>query len=515
MATVTIIPPRIQSETGIRLRVAAYCRVSSSSDDQLNSYMAQMTYYSHKFDGSETEILTDIYADEGITGTRDDKRTEFQRMIRDCRKGKIDRIYTKSISRFARNTKDCLEYLRELKSLGISVFFEKENIDTARTSDEMMITILGGLAQEESVSISQNMRWSIQKRMQNGTFKPTHVPYGYEWVNSTVVINDSRAAIVRRIFCEYLQGNSPAAICQRLNTEGIPAVQENDIWRKRTIRYILSNEKYIGDCLWRKRYTTEAFPFQIIKNRGEKEQYYVKGTHPPIIDTVTFEAAQKLLAQRTAKYGITEFEAYPLSCKIRCGHCGCLYKRKPIRTQIRWVCYQHDLNRQSCPNMPLTEHQIYDTFVQLHNRILAHRGDIIQPTLHLLQMLNARRNSGNADLVSIHQEIAKLREQSHVLASLRTKGFLNEAKYQEQLADLNRKIEKQQKQIHLFSQHDEDDEALRQLEQLADYFESRNGQMIVFEPESFELLVEHITVHGRESLDFHLIGGLTLSESLR
>ena len=153
MATVTVIPPSIGQEAEGILRVAAYCRVSSSSGDQLNSYMAQMTYYQHRFENSEKEQLIDIYADEGITGTRDDKRIEFQRMIADCRKGKIDRIYTKSISRFARNTKDCLEYLRELKLLGITVFFEKENIDTAKTSDELMITILGGLAQEESVKI--------------------------------------------------------------------------------------------------------------------------------------------------------------------------------------------------------------------------------------------------------------------------------------------------------------------------------------------------------------------------
>ena len=167
MATITVIQPSIITET-VKRRVAAYCRVSSSSEDQLNSYQAQLTYYSHKFEDSVTEELVDLYADEGITGTRDDKRDEFQRLMKDCRRGKIDRIYTKSISRFARNTKDCLKNLRELKALGITVFFEKENIDTANMTDEIMITILGGLAQEESTSISANMKWSYQKQMEEG-----------------------------------------------------------------------------------------------------------------------------------------------------------------------------------------------------------------------------------------------------------------------------------------------------------------------------------------------------------
>lgn len=183
MLTVTIIKPIIENENGVKLRVAAYCRVSSDSADQLNSYMAQMTYYSSKFENSKTEILVDLYADEGISGTRDDKRAEFQRLISDCRKGKIDRIYTKSISRFARNTKDCLKNIRELKSLGISVFFEKENLDTAKITDEIMITVLGGLAQEESASISQNMKWSYHKQMTDGTISQHSAPYGYTIVN--------------------------------------------------------------------------------------------------------------------------------------------------------------------------------------------------------------------------------------------------------------------------------------------------------------------------------------------
>ena len=189
VANVTVIEATKDTSLVGKLRCAAYCRVSSNSEDQLHSYAAQVKYYTKMLSCSDKETLADIYADEGITGTCQDKREEFQRMMKDCRKGKIDRIYTKSVSRFARNTKDCLQSIRELKGLGISVYFEKENIDTANIPDELMITIMGALAQEESTSISQNMRWSIKKRMENGTMKLNTPPFGYKLVNGELKID--------------------------------------------------------------------------------------------------------------------------------------------------------------------------------------------------------------------------------------------------------------------------------------------------------------------------------------
>ena len=179
MPTVTVIQPKAADNEQRLLRIAAYCRVSSSSDDQLNSYNSQLTYYTHKFEDSETETLIDIYADEGITGTCEEKRTEFLRLIDDCRKGKIDRIYTKSISRFARNTSDCLKNIRELKSLGITIMFEKENIDTEHMSSELMLSILSSIAESESRSISENSKWSVKHRFETGTFIISYPPYGY------------------------------------------------------------------------------------------------------------------------------------------------------------------------------------------------------------------------------------------------------------------------------------------------------------------------------------------------
>lgn len=221
MPTITVIQPTITEEKIRIQRVAAYCRVSSDSEDQLHSFAAQMRHYTQAFSGSNTEILVDVYADEGISGVTATKRTEFQRMLKDCRSGKIDRIVTKSISRFARNTKECLETVRELRSLGVTIHFEKEGIDTANTADEFMITLMGGLAQEESVSISQNMQWAIEKRMQNGTFTAAHAPYGYVKIGNTLQINEAEAQVVRQIFQLFLSGEGILSICRILNDQQI------------------------------------------------------------------------------------------------------------------------------------------------------------------------------------------------------------------------------------------------------------------------------------------------------
>lgn len=302
MPTVTVIQPTITNEKSTVIRCAAYCRVSSDSEDQLNSFMAQLKYYENFLADSKTETLINVYADEGVTGTREDKRENFQQMMNDCRKGKIDRIYTKSISRFARNTRDCLKNVRELKSLGITIFFEKENIDTAKISDEMMITIMGGLAQEESTSISQNMRWSCQKRMMNGTYEISRPPYGYIKENGKLIIDEEQAQVVRNIFNWYINGAGLEAITDRLNELNIKSSMKAVKWKAYIVRYILKNERYIGDAVFQKYFITETLPHIEKINRGEKQKYYVSDANMAIIDRVTFSTVQNLLESRQGKY---------------------------------------------------------------------------------------------------------------------------------------------------------------------------------------------------------------------
>ena len=242
---VRVIPPREKEPT--ILRVAAYCRVSSDSSDQLHSYASQIRKYTEEIGGHDGWELVDIYADEGLTGTRMDKREDFNRMLSDCRKGRIDKILVKSVSRFARNTKDCLVSLRELTTLGVSVYFEKENIHSETLTTELMVSVSGALAQQESVSISQNQRISYLRRMERGEFITCAAPLGYRLVGGkNLEIAEAETDIVRWIFDSYLAGHSAEWIAGEMTRQRIPTAWGRGIWREQTIRKILSNEKYIG-----------------------------------------------------------------------------------------------------------------------------------------------------------------------------------------------------------------------------------------------------------------------------
>src|SRR5699024_4767336 len=249
-----------------KLRVAAYARVSSASDDQLNSFAAQNRHYSDLISGKENWRMVDIYADEGITGTSAEKREDFQRLLADCRRGLIDRVLVKSISRFARNTKECLETIRELKSLGVGVHFEKENIDTATMSGEMMTTLFASFAQAESESISSNMRWSYQKRMQRGEFITCSAPFGYHLHNGMLEIDEAEATVIRLIFDRYLSGISMADIADEITQLGFPTRAGMPYWQYSTVYYILQNERYAGHALLQKFYATDTLPFQKKRN---------------------------------------------------------------------------------------------------------------------------------------------------------------------------------------------------------------------------------------------------------
>ena len=510
MPTVTVIQPTIAEEKAVKIRCAAYCRVSSDSEDQLNSFMAQTRYYEKAFEKSDREQLVDIYADEGITGTREDKRDEFQRMISDCRKGKIDRIYTKSISRFARNTKDCLKNIRELKSLGITVFFEKENIDTAKLTDEMMITIMGGLAQEESTSISQNMRWSVQKRMQSGTYKIARPPFGFDIINGNLEVNEEQAQIVRQIFGWYISGHGTKKIADTLNKHNIPSSQKQKLWTADVVKYILKNERYTGNAVFQKNYVTETLPHIKKRNYGEKQKYYVSDTNPLIIEKSVFETVQKILKERYRPYSNN---GHLLSGKIFCAKCGATYKFKKYGDKHYWTCRTHDKKSDLCKNGRIPENDIYAAFVRLYNKLMYNYKQILVPLHTELQNLKLRKFNGNTNVMDIHKEIAKLKEQNHVLARLKTKGFLDNAKYLEQTSEISAKVNKLQSELKKITRSDDEDETLEQLEMLIEYFEKQTA-ITEFDKASFEFLIERIVVVNQNELEFQLYGGLKLREMI-
>lgn len=505
MAEITVIPAK--ERTAEIVRTAAYARVSSDSQDQLNSFAAQIRYYTELLQNSTDTVFVDMYADEGVTGTSAAKRAEFQRLMSDCRKGKIDRILTKSISRFGRNTTECLEAVRELKSLGISVYFEKENVDTAEVSTEMMLAIYSQFAQEESMSISRNCRMGVHKRMMDGTYKTSSTPFGYDYVDGNLKINPERAEIVKQIFTWYVSGIGMNEIAARLNMLKV----RDEIWRHGTIRCILTNEKYIGDTLLQKHFSTDTLPFRSVRNCGEKEQYYVSGTHKPIIEKTVFDSARKMLAERDKPSGF-EKERSPFSRRIVCGNCGSTFKRKKKNSCVRWVCRKHDETADNCKIRQIRETEFQAAFVKLWNKLQAHYKAILTPMLRQLETLSEREKSGNMQLAALRKEISEIKQQIHMMTVLNSQGTLDGAYFKERIQELDRKLLTTKKQFRA-SLNDEESERLDGLRKLIGIFE-RAEPITQFNDIKFGQIVNKITVISETKIRFDLIGGIGFMERI-
>ena len=336
---VTVIPARrrVGSQRTAaqvqKIRVAAYCRVSTDSEEQETSYEAQVSHYTEYIKSKPEWQMVEVYADDGISGTNTAKRDEFNRMIADCEAGKIDMVITKSISRFSRNTLDCLKYTRKLKALNIAVFFEKENINTLDSKGEVLLTIMASLAQQESESLSANVRMGIQFRNQQGKVQINHNWFlGYtKDADGNLVIDPAQAEIVRRIYREYLEGASFLQIKRSLEADGIPNGAGHLKWHESNIHQILTNEKYIGDALLQKTYTVSILDKKRAANNGEMPKYYVEGSHEAIIDRDVFMKVKAEIARRAnlnpdGKRRVYSSK-YALSGMMFCGYCGDIYRR--------------------------------------------------------------------------------------------------------------------------------------------------------------------------------------------
>lgn len=318
-------------------KMAAYCRVSTDQLEQLSSYEAQVSYYTNFINNHPDYELAGIYADEGISGTNTKKREQFNRMIEACKAGKIDVIITKSISRFARNTLECLNYVRMLRELGIGLIFEKENINILDSKGEVLLTILSSLAQDESRSISENSTWGIRRRFEQGKVIVNHNKFlGYDKdKNGILIIDEKQAKIVRRIYKDYLKGKGTNRIARELEEDEIKGWNGKVKWNESTIRKMLANEKYKGYALLQKTYTIDFLSKKRVKNNGEVPQYYVEESHPAIIDKEMWEAVQLETERRqlfSEKHKIQKvepgFKNNPMAGKIICGSCSKPFGRR-------------------------------------------------------------------------------------------------------------------------------------------------------------------------------------------
>ena len=504
-----------QTDT-LKLNVAGYARVSSDSTDQINSYIAQVRHYSKIIRENKEWEYVDIYADEGISGTSADKREDFQRMLEDCRKGKIDRILVKSVSRFARNFMECIAIIRELHMLGVSVYFAKENIDTAIAGDDLMLSLQSLWAQRESISISGNMRRGVRMKMKTGTFLPSSTPFGYtlDVESRTLEVDESQAEVVRRIYTAYLSGQGMQDIAEELNRDHVPKRFGKEKWHTSTIFYILTNISYTGDAVWQKNYTKDSLPFKQVKNRGEKTKYYVQNDHPPILSHEVYKQVQCLIEKRREKHAGSTPKEYLLSGKVMCGDCGRIHRRKVTSGKVYWVCRQHDYGKVHCTVPQIPEAEIYNALLRMWNKLRHYRQDIIGSMIEQMQLVAERRFQRNDRLRQVNSELVSLSEQAHVLKRLNAKGYMEPALCFEQMRELNDKVKDLRILKTSLMGQDQIGAKIAEFEALYAALDAGPDWMEVIDEELIGEILDKITILSPEQISIRLVCGLELTETI-
>ena len=396
----------VKSEAKRLRRVAGYARVSTDNDDQYTSFEAQVDYYTRWITSHEGWEFVKVYSDEGISGTSTSHREGFNEMLTDALVGKIDLIVTKSISRFARNTVDSLRTIRMLKEHGVEVFFEKENIYTFDGKGELLLTIMSSLAQEESRSISENVKWGIRKKFSDGNFS---IPYssflGYrKGDDGTLVIDPDEADTVRLIYRMYLDGNTASAIAHHLDSLHIPTPMKRKKWNSQTIMNILTNEKYKGDALLQKRFTADYLTKKLKVNDGEVQQYYVEESHEPIISPIQWELVKAEMSHRE-KAGLSFSASGIFASRLVCGECGSFYGRKVIHSNSKYKRYVWRCNskysEKGCGSKAISEDIIKAAFVKAVNILLSDKESLIR---HCTEALNTELDYQEAEIQLSHMQ---------------------------------------------------------------------------------------------------------------
>jgi len=425
--------------------VAAYARVSTEREEQEDSFERQVAHYTALIQSKSEWNFVGIYADPGITGTRAEKRPDFMRMISDCRAGKIKKILVKSISRFARNTVDALTYIRELKEIGVGIYFESENIDTLTPGGEVLITILAAMAEQESRTMSSNIKWAYAKKFKNGeVILNTGLMLGYTKVGkdeegrAVYEINEAEAKIVRRIYREFVSGLSVTRICRGLEADGIPTKLGRKKWQHSVIESILTNEKYTGDAILGKTFKPDVLSKHRIKNEGQVPMYYAEGTHPAIIDKELFELAKAEMARRkgakTEAVGSSKFTSkYTFSGMLICGKCGSKLRRHTRRVGSGKVvpafgCSNRIVNgRSECDSHHINEDVIVRTYLAAIRTMAEDADEIIEAITEGAEMTLQPENA--AALERIETEIIELQQAVLELHKAKQRMEISESEY--------------------------------------------------------------------------------------
>ena len=493
-----------------KTRVAAYCRVSTASDEQKASLDTQKTHYETYIRSNPEWEYAGLYYDEGVSGTSQNGRNGLLALISDCEKRKIDLVLTKSISRFARNTTDCIEITRKLLRFGVRILFEKENIDTGSMESELMLSILGSLAESESVSISENEKWSIRKRFENDTYIISAPPYGYKNENGRMVIVPEQAEVVKRIFADILSGKTPSQIADELNRQGIFTARSGK-WRGERITELIANEKYVGDALFQKTYTDSSFTRH--RNHGVCNQYLITEHHEPIVSHEVFDRANEIIKlRRKGKCDTKKYQnRYGFSGKIICCECGSVFKRRIHYTvsdsYTAWCCKKHLQNITACSMKYVADDSLKAAFLIMINKLIFARKYVLTSLLRKLQ-----REGRNKRLKEYDDLISQNIESQQILLRLSSSGMIDDNIYTQESTRLKNEFDRLQKEKSLISAENRE-EKITELEKLIK-FTGENSRIGEYSDSLFLEFVDHIKIVSRHEAEFHLKCGLVLTEEL-
>ena len=513
--SITVIPARkrvgntVTAEAKPKLKVAAYCRVSTDSDEQASSYEVQVEHYTQFIQKNSGWELAGIFADDGISGCNTKKRSKFNRMIEECMAGKIDMIITKSISRFARNTLDCLKYIRELKEKNIPVFFEKENINTMDSKGEVLLTIMASLAQQESQSLSQNIKLGLQYRYQNGEVQVNHNRFlGYtKDEEGHLIIEPAEAEVVKRIYREYLEGGSLLQIARGLEADGILTAAGKAKWRPETLKKILQNEKYIGDALLQKTYTVDFLSKKRVKNNGIVPQYYVENSHEPIIPRDLYMQVQEEMIRRAnlhsgAKWKKRVYSSkYALSSIVFCSKCGDIFRRiawnnRGKHSTVWRCCTRVEHGPKKCDAPTIQESDLQDAVVKAINLTLCNRDSMMDVLQENIEAVIRQEEETSAEGIN-----AKLEELQKELLRL-----ANSKKDYNSVADeIDRLRELKQEAL---TESAEREGVKKRIAEMREFLDNQTTEILEYDEQLVRRLIEKVTVYDeRFEVQFRDDGG--------
>ena len=514
-----------------RLRVAAYCRVSTDEEDQLNSLETQMQYYTSKIAENPNWSMVGIYADEGISGTRADKRDQFMKLMRDCQKGKVDYILTKSTTRFARNTVDSLTWIRKLRAIGIGVYFEEQNLDSSKVENETLIGFFSVMAQSESESISGNVKWGIHKRMRNGTYAVQFNMLGYKrGDDGEPYIIPEEAEVVREMFNRFLDGASLGQLKDFLESKQVLTRRGKSEWSISVIRGMLSNEKYVGDILYQKTYRADCISKKVKVNRGEMTRYLVSNNHTPIIDRDTFNLVQAELSRRTSKNkkmdsAITEQGKYSgkfaLSELLICGSCGSAYRRNSKVAKGKTTYYWRCVNRvehgmKYCKESAGVEEKMLQESIC---RCLSKMFEDSQEVYSLIQSNLTYAVSGNSAALDMHlieTQMKQVKQDADNMMEKMSKTEGSTELYEKALSELFEQLVALRTQYEQArAQSEQSDSVNAEVQRILNILKTTEISFTEYDDLTVRRLVECIQVCGREKIIVTLKGGYQAEEELR